>query len=69
MKAYRPAATVLEAQMAPGRRGEGAGCVAGPGMTAAQGPGAFMEVMRIKRNAHDKAIRVRLYSSASMMPP
>ena len=58
MKAYRPAATVLEAQVAPARRGEGAGCLAAPGLVAAQGPGAFLEVMRLKRNAHDKAIRV-----------
>ena len=44
--------------MAPARRGEGAGAIAGPGMTASRGPDAFLEVMRLKRGAHDKAIKV-----------
>ena len=59
LRAYRPSATVLEADMAPARRGEGAGCVAGPGMTASRSPHDFLEVMRLKRSVHDKAIKVR----------
>ena len=59
LRAYRPSATVLEADMAPARRGEGAGCVAGPGMTASRSPHEFLEVMRLKRSVHDKAIKAR----------
>lgn len=62
LRAYRPSATVLEAEVAPARRGEGAGCLAGPGMTASQGPADFVEVMRVKRGAHDRAIKASLTS-------
>ena len=44
--------------MAPARMGEGAGTVAGPGLTASRSPHDFLEVMRLKRGAHDKAIEV-----------
>jgi hypothetical protein len=58
LRAYRPSATVLEADMAPARAGEGAGSVAGPGLTASRGPADFLGVMRLKRGAHDRAIQV-----------
>ena len=32
LRAYRPSATVLEAELAPARQGEGSGTLAGPGM-------------------------------------
>ena len=38
LKRYRPSVTVLEAQVAPSRRGEGAGGTSAPGLTAANGP-------------------------------
>ncbi|KAK9809034.1 hypothetical protein WJX72_008211 [[Myrmecia] bisecta] len=57
LKAYRPSATVLEAQVAPARRGEGAGSQAGPGVRAAgTGADALVEVMRVKRSLHDRTI-------------
>ena len=59
LKNYRPSVTVLEAQMAPSRRGEGAGGTGAPGLTAASGPdGGLVAVMEQKRNAHDQAIKV-----------
>ena len=36
LRAYRPSATVLEAELAPARQGEGAGTLAGPGMAGNQ---------------------------------
>ncbi len=57
LRAYRPSATVLEAEVAPARRGEGAGCMSGPGMTASHGPAGFLEVMRLKRGVHDGTIK------------
>ena len=71
LKQYRPSATVLEAEVAPARRGEGAGGLAGPGMTASTAPGDFNEVMRLKRLTHDATIKVTLpptVSSGSMQP-
>ena len=60
LKAFRPAQTVLEAQLAPARRGEGAGSTSVPGLTAALGPdGGFVDVMAQKRNQHQSAIQVR----------
>jgi len=53
LKLYRPAATVLEAEVAPARRGQ-----AGPGMTASTQPADFQEVMREKRKHHSGAIKV-----------
>lgn len=60
LKQFRPSATVLEAEVAPARRGEGAGGLAGPGLTASTAPSDFQEVMRIKRKWHDGTIQVRL---------
>ena len=60
LKQYRPSATVLEAEVAPARRGEGAGGLAGPGLTASAAPGDFNEVMRLKRLTHDATIKVTL---------
>ncbi len=58
---YRPSQTVLEAEMAPSRRGEGAGGTGAPGLTAANGPdGGLVAIMGQKRQAHDKAIQVRI---------
>ncbi|KAL3143989.1 hypothetical protein ABBQ32_003797 [Trebouxia sp. C0010 RCD-2024] len=58
LKNYRPSVTVLEAQMAPSRRGEGAGGTGAPGLTAANSPdGGLVAVMEQKRNAHDQAIK------------
>lgn len=63
LKNYRPSVTVLEAQMAPSRRGEGAGGTGAPGLTAANGPdGGLVAVMEQKRNAHDQAIKVSIRS-------
>ena len=62
LKNYRPSVTVLEAQMAPSRRGEGAGATGGPGLTSANGPdGGLVAVMEQKRNAHDQAIKVSIH--------
>ena len=62
LKNYRPSVTVLEAQMAPSRRGEGAGATGGPGLTSANGPdGGLVAVMEQKRNAHDQAIKVSMH--------
>ena len=36
LRSYRPSATVLEAELAPARLGDGAGTLAGPGMGGAQ---------------------------------
>ncbi|CAL8470205.1 g9747 [Coccomyxa elongata] len=58
LRAYRPSATVLEAQVAPARSGDGAGRLSGPGMKASQGPADFLGVMRQKRGAHDKTIKM-----------
>ena len=61
LKNYRPSVTVLEAQVAPSRRGEGAGGTGAPGLTAANGPdGGLVAVMEQKRHAHDHAIKVTL---------
>ena len=74
LKRYRPAATVLEADVAPARRGEGAGGQAGPGMTASTSPADFQEVMREKRKHHSGAIKVSscfcqaLFHSNSLFP-
>ena len=57
LRAFRPAATVLETQIAPARRGEGAGALAGPGFAANTGPDAFLTVMRLKRSTHDGTIQ------------
>jgi len=47
--------------MAPSRRGEGAGGTGAPGLTAANGPdGGLVAIMGQKRQAHDKAIQVRI---------
>lgn len=61
LRAYRPSATVLEAQVAPARSGEGAGRLSRPGMKASQGPADFLGVMRQKRGAHDKTIKACCY--------
>lgn len=59
LKNYRPSQTVLEALMAPSRRGEGAGGTSAPGLTAANGPdGGFVAVMEQKRQAHESSIQV-----------
>ena len=59
LKNYRPSQTVLEALMAPSRRGEGAGGTSAPGLTAANGPeGGFVAVMGQKRQAHESTIQV-----------
>ena len=59
LKMYRPSQTVLEAEMAPSRRGEGAGGTGAPGLTAANGPdGGLVAIMEQKRQAHDKTIQV-----------
>lgn len=61
LKNYRPSQTVLEAQMAPSRRGEGAGGTSAPGLTAANGPdGGFVAVMEQKRHAHESTIQVHM---------
>ena len=60
LKHFRPAATVLETEVAPARRGEGAGAMSGPGMTASSYPSDFQEVMKQKRKHHGDAIKVRL---------
>lgn len=66
LKNYRPSVTVLEAQMAPSRRGEGAGGTGAPGLTAANGPdGGLVAVMEQKRNAHDQAIKVSFAATSS----
>ena len=36
LRSYRPSATVLEAELAPASRGDGAGTLAGPGLMAFQ---------------------------------
>ena len=59
LKRFRPAATVLEAEVAPARRGEGAGVMSGPGMTASANPSDFQEVMKAKRKHHGDAIKVK----------
>lgn len=59
LKQFRPSATVLEAEVAPARRGEGAGGNAGPGMTASTYPADFQEVMREKRKSHADIIKAR----------
>lgn len=62
LKNYRPSVTVLEAQMAPSRRGEGAGGTGAPGLTATNGPdGGLVAIMEQKRNAHDQAIKVSIH--------
>ncbi len=53
LRAYRPAATVLEAEVAPARTGDGGTGAAGRG-----GPQMFLEVMRLKRHTHDSTIQV-----------
>lgn len=53
LRAYRPAATVLEAEVAPARTGDG-----GTGASGRGGPQMFLEVMRLKRSTHDGTIRV-----------
>ena len=58
LKRFRPAATVLEAEVAPARRGEGAGAASGPGMTASTHPADFEEVMKQKRRHHGSTIKV-----------
>lgn len=58
LKQFRPAATVLEAEVAPARRGEGAGTLSGPGMTASTYPADFQDVMKEKRKHHSSAIKV-----------
>ncbi len=60
LKQFRPAATVLESEVAPARRGEGAGAMSGPGMTASTHPSDFQEVMKQKRKHHGGAIQVFL---------
>lgn len=70
LKNYRPSVTVLEAQMAPSRRGEGAGGTGAPGLTAANGPdGGLVAVMEQKRNAHDQAIKVSIHHYTTTIPP
>jgi len=54
LRAYRPAATVLEAEVAPARTGDG-----GTGASGRGGPQMFLEVMRLKRGTHDGAIQAR----------
>ena len=53
LRAYRPSATVLEAEVAPARTGDG-----GTGASGRGGPQMFLEVMRLKRSTHDGTIRV-----------
>ena len=66
LKNYRPSVTVLEAQVAPSRRGEGAGGTGAPGLTAANGPdGGLVAVMEQKRQAHDQAIQVDIITAAA----
>jgi len=54
LRAYRPSATVLEAEVAPARTGDG-----GTGASGRGGPQMFLEVMRLKRGTHDGAIQAR----------
>ena len=67
LKNYRPSVTVLEAQVAPSRRGEGAGGTGAPGLTAANSPdGGLVAVMEQKRHAHDQAIQVNKITAATL---
>ena len=68
LRAYRPAATVLEAEVAPARTGDG-----GTGASGRGGPQMFLEVMRLKRSTHDGTIQARsglscLHAPASVLP-
>ena len=56
LRAYRPAQTVFEAQVASARAGHGAGMAATPGMQAAGLHERNVEVMKMKREAHRDAI-------------
>lgn len=56
LKSFRPSATVFEAQIAPGRRGEGAGAHGLTGVRASHAPGDFVEVMRRKREQHEPKV-------------
>jgi ATP-dependent RNA helicase DDX54/DBP10 len=57
LRAYRPAATVFEAQVASARAGQGAGLAATPGVQAAAPHERRLEVMKLKREAHAAVIR------------
>ena len=68
LKNYRPSVTVLEAQMAPSRRGEGAGGTGAPGLTAANGPDDGLVAIMEQRNAHESAIKVGTRQIAGFQP-
>ena len=57
LRAYRPSATVFEAEVASARAGQGAGLTATPGMLASAPHERKIEVMRQKREAHAAVIR------------
>jgi ATP-dependent RNA helicase DDX54/DBP10 len=56
LRAYRPSATVFEAEVAAARAGTGAGLTATPGVLAAAPHERKIEVMRQKREAHAAVI-------------
>lgn len=56
LRAYRPAQTVFESQVASARAGQGAGMAATPGMLAAAPHERNLEVMKMKREAHATVI-------------
>ena len=57
LRAYRPSATVFEAEVAAARAGSGAGLTATPGVLAAAPYERKIEVMRQKREAHAGVIQ------------
>lgn len=57
LRAYRPSATVFEAEVASARAGQGAGLAATPGVLAAAPYERRIEVMRQKRQAHAAVIQ------------